>query len=56
MDYMTTAEFSEKWKISQRRIAILCKEGRIEGAIMKGKMWMIPQNAEKPKDPRKKNK
>jgi DNA adenine methylase len=53
MDYLTTAQFAEKWKISQRRVAIYCKEGRIEGAVMVGKMWMIPKGAEKPQDPRK---
>lgn len=56
MDYLTTAQFAEKWKISQRRVAIYCKEGRIEGALMVGKMWMIPKGTEKPQDPRKKNK
>ena len=53
MDYFTSAEFAEKWGISQRRVAIYCKEGRIEGAVMKGRMWMIPENTTKPQDPRK---
>jgi len=29
------------------------EEGRIEGAIMMGRMWMIPKEAKKPEDPRK---
>ena len=53
MDYLTSAEFAEKWGISQRRVAIYCKEGRIEGAVLKGRMWMIPEKTEKPQDPRK---
>lgn len=53
MDYLTTTEMAEKWKVSRRRIATYCKEGRIEGAFLKGKTWLIPGNAEKPKDPRK---
>lgn len=53
MDYLTTTEMSEKWNISRRRIATLCKEGRISGAILKGKTWLIPSEAEKPDDPRK---
>lgn len=53
MDYLTTTEMSEKWNISRRRIATLCKEGRIIGAILKGKTWLIPSEAEKPDDPRK---
>ena len=56
MDYLTSAEMAQKWNISQRRVAIYCKEGRIEGAILKGRMWMIPEKATKPEDPRKKNK
>lgn len=29
-----------------------CKEGRIEGAFLKGRMWLIPADAEKSDDPR----
>lgn len=43
MEYLTTAEQAEIWRISQRRVAILCKEGRIEGAVLKGKTWLIPE-------------
>ena len=50
---MISSECAKKWGISQRRVAILCKEGRIEGAIMRGRMWLIPNDVEKPQDPRK---
>lgn len=53
MEYLTSAECAKKWNISQRRVAIFCKEGRIAGAVMRGRMWMIPPDAEKPEDPRK---
>lgn len=53
MEYSTTAEMAEKWKISQRRVSVLCKEGRIDGAIIKGNVWLIPSDALKPVDPRK---
>ena len=53
MEYLTSAECAEKWNISQRRVAIYCKEGRVEGAVLKGRMWMIPENASKPEDPRR---
>lgn len=53
MEYLTTAEFAEKWKISQRRVAIYCKEGRIEGAVLKGRIWLIPECTKKPEDPRR---
>lgn len=53
MEYLTTTEMSEKWNITRRRIATLCKEGRVEGAVLKGKTWLIPSEAEKPDDPRR---
>lgn len=53
---LTTTEMSERWGISARRIAVLCGEDRILGAIKKGKTWLIPENADKPQDARiKKN-
>ena len=50
MNYVTTIEMSEIWGISARRIALLCEQERIEGAIKKGKTWLIPEDAEKPAD------
>lgn len=52
MDYLTTVEMSKRWNISSRRIGVLCTEGRIDGAIKKGKMWLIPSDAAKPLDAR----
>lgn len=52
MDYMNAKEAAEKWGISQRRVAVLCTENRIEGAEMLGNMWLIPKDAEKPQDGR----
>jgi hypothetical protein len=54
MDYLTTADYAKIWKVSQRRVAVYCKEGRIEGAKLMGRTWWIPENAKKPEDPRKK--
>lgn len=57
MEYLTATELSKIWNISTRRIGVLCTEGRIDGAIKKGKMWLIPDTARKPADARyKKNK
>ena len=53
MEYSTTAEMADKWKISQRRVSVLCKEGRVGGAVLKGNMWLIQSDAIKPLDPRK---
>lgn len=52
MDYMTVKEASVKWNISDRRIRVLCGEGRIEGVIKEGRSYMIPCNAVKPMDGR----
>ena len=53
MEFLTTAEMAKKWNITRRRISTLCKEGRIDGAVMKGKTWHIPEDSEKPNDPRR---
>lgn len=54
MDYITAQEASEKWGITRRRVQILCSEGRVKGAIKIANLWVIPKNAEKPDDARKK--
>lgn len=56
MEYLTTAEIAEKWTVSRRRVTVLCEEGRIDGAIQKGKIWLIPETASKPVDARRKEK
>lgn len=53
MELLTTSEMAEKWNISRRRVTTLCREGRIEGAILRGNTWLIPDNAIKPEDPRR---
>jgi Fic family protein len=49
---MSIKEASEKWKISDRRIRVLCDEKRIEGAVKIGRYWSIPADAVKPADAR----
>ena len=50
--YTTIQEISKKWGISERRVNVLCSEGRIEGAVKFGNTWAIPENSEKPADAR----
>ena len=50
--FMTTKEASEKWDITERRINVLRKEGRIPGAYKENKRWVIPADAVKPIDRR----
>lgn len=52
MEYLTTVEMSERWNITSRRISVLCSQGRIKGAVKKGKTWLLPVDAEKPADKR----
>lgn len=52
MEYMSAREAATKWGISQRRVAILCSESRIDDAKMVGNMWIIPTTAQKPTDAR----
>ena len=50
--YMTVKTAAEKWKISDRRVRILCAEGKIPGAFQEGRGWKIPCDAVKPADGR----
>lgn len=53
MKYITTAQAAEKWNLSQRRVSLLCSQGRIANCMKYGKTWLIPQNCEKPDDARR---
>ena len=53
---MNVKQASEKWNISDRRVRTLCANGQIDGAYRIGKIWYIPDGAEKPKDGRIKSK
>ena len=50
--YMTVREASLKWGVSDRRVRVLCSEGRITGAFQEGRGWKIPVDAQKPADGR----
>ena len=54
--FMTVKQASEKWGISDRRIRVLCSEGKIQGAYQEGRGWKIPVDAKKPVDGRYKSK
>lgn len=54
MEYMTASQASKKWKISQRRVQVLCADGRIPGVFKLGEAWAIPSDVEKPNDNRRK--
>lgn len=50
--YITVKQAAEKWGISDRRVRILCSEGKIPGAYQEGRSWKIPYDASKPTDGR----
>ena len=52
MEYITALEAAGKWGISDRRVRVLCGQGKIPGAYKDGKSYQIPADAEKPADGR----
>lgn len=55
MEYITTKEASQRWGLSRRRVQLLCEQDRIPGVKRLGKVWFVPETAEKPKDGRVKS-
>ena len=55
MEYLSISQVAEKWRLSTRRINVLCSEGRFLGATKIGSYWAIPADAEKPADARVKS-
>lgn len=49
---MTVKQAAEKWQISDRRVRVLCENRQIDGAYRIGKIWYIPDMADKPADGR----
>ncbi|MBQ6661961.1 MAG: helix-turn-helix domain-containing protein, partial [Firmicutes bacterium] len=50
--FMTVKQAAERWGISERRVRVLCAEGKIPGVFQEGRGWKIPIDAEKPADGR----
>lgn len=54
MNYFSVAEIAKKWNVSERMVRNYCKQGKIKGAFLKGKTWIIPADAIKPEREKKK--
>jgi len=54
MEWITVKEAGELWGVSARRAAILCADGKVDGARKLGNMWVVPKGAPKPVDGRTK--
>mgnify|MGYP000296657472 CR=1 FL=1 len=53
MSYMDVKTAADRWELTERRITTLCRDGRIAGAKKEAGLWLIPDDAEKPKDGRR---
>ena len=53
-EYMTVQEAAKKWNLPERRVQKLCSENRIDEIVHLSRVWLIPKDAEKPVDGRKK--
>lgn len=54
MGFCSVAETAERWNMSERSVRNYCASGRVEGAVLVGKTWKIPAEAEKPERSNKK--
>ena len=48
IEYISVEEVSKIWELSVRSVRNYCAQGRVPGALLEGKTWKIPSNAEKP--------
>ena len=48
MRYLSVTEIAKKWEVSERSVRNYCAQGRVNDASITGKIWKIPENAEKP--------
>ena len=50
--YISIKEYSSEWGLSIKYVQLLCRQGKIEGAIKEKGKWLIPEDADKPEDHR----
>ena len=48
MNLITVAECAAKWGVAERTVRNYCAHDRIPGAVLKGKTWWIPEDADRP--------
>ena len=49
MEYISVEEVAQKWGISIRSVQLHCQKGNVVGAILRGRTWVIPVSAARPK-------
>lgn len=55
MKFISVSEAAKSWGISERSVRNYCALGRIDGAVLNGKTWSIPETAVKPERINKRN-
>ena len=50
--YITIKEAAEKWDLTVRRVQKMCSDNKIPGASKFGRVWVIPEDSERPVDRR----
>lgn len=48
MNLISVSEAAAKWDVAERTVRNYCAHDRIPGAVLKGKTWWIPEDAERP--------
>ena len=54
-EMLSVKEVAKRWNVPEQQVSRYCRENRIPGADRKGRSWLIPSNAEKPQDKRRKS-
>ena len=54
MESMDVRQAAQRWKVSERKVTALCRDGRIPGAYKNGKNWALPSDSVLPPDGRTK--
>ncbi|HWQ77659.1 MAG TPA: Fic family protein [Anaerovoracaceae bacterium] len=52
MEYVSAKQAASRWGISDRRVRLLCEQGKIEGVMKEGRSYRIPADTLKPTDGR----
>lgn len=52
--YITVQEAAIKWGVTDRQVQLWCKAGKIQGATMLSRIWIIPKDAERPASKKRK--
>ena len=52
MESISVKQAAKQWGLSERRVRLLCQQGKIKGVIQEGRAYRIPVNAVKPSDGR----